>query len=541
MQRFKAKLLIFIGTVIWSLVMIKSGLVYRFGMGFWGPNGHDGVWHLSLSSGLARGSLEMPIFAGSQIKNYHIGFDLLLALLHFLTQLPIVNVYFQILPPILAVLTGVSVYVFVKYWQKSEAAALWSVLFTYFATSFGWLVSSIRYHSIGGESMFWAQQAISTLINPPFALSLIFIFFGLTALLKDKKLLAIICFGFLTEIKIYAAILVFGGLLIASFKNKDYFKVFLGSLTLGLLVFLPLNRSSGSLLVFKPFWFLETMMAVSDRANWPKYYEAMINYRAAHNYFKGIPAYLIAFAIFAIGNMGLRVLALGQLVKHKFDTFDFLFWSMISAGFILPMFILQTGTPWNTIQFTYYSLVFSGILAGVYISKFKSQIPILFAFILLTAPGVWGTLRQYLPGRPPAMVSTKELEALNFLRLQPAGTVLTPLYDPGAAHAAENNPPRPLYLYESTAYVSAFSNHAVFLEDEVNLNITNYSWQSRAQQTRDFFTTLDSAKARRFLQDNHIKYIYLPQIYKIRPQIGPALIGAKTIFDNYEASIWLIN
>jgi len=68
-------LLILIGTAVWSLTMVKSGLTYPYGVGFWGPNGHDGIWHISLAQSLAKGSWEIPIFAGETIKNYHIGFD----------------------------------------------------------------------------------------------------------------------------------------------------------------------------------------------------------------------------------------------------------------------------------------------------------------------------------------------------------------------------------------------------------------------------------------------------------------------------------
>src|SRR3989337_862297 len=86
----RALILILLGTIIWSLTMVKSGLVYPFGMGFWGPNGHDGIWHIALAESLAKGSWQMPVFAGEAIKNYHIGFDLILAMLHKLTFIPIV-------------------------------------------------------------------------------------------------------------------------------------------------------------------------------------------------------------------------------------------------------------------------------------------------------------------------------------------------------------------------------------------------------------------------------------------------------------------
>ena len=81
--------LIILGSISWCLTMVKSGFVYPFGMGFWGPNGHDGIWHISLANSLARGSWDIPVFAGESLMNYHVGFDLILAIVHKLTLIPI--------------------------------------------------------------------------------------------------------------------------------------------------------------------------------------------------------------------------------------------------------------------------------------------------------------------------------------------------------------------------------------------------------------------------------------------------------------------
>ena len=45
--------------------------------------------------------------------------------------------------------------------------------FVYFSSGFGFVVTAIRDGQFTGESMFWSQQSVSTLVNPPFALSLI--------------------------------------------------------------------------------------------------------------------------------------------------------------------------------------------------------------------------------------------------------------------------------------------------------------------------------------------------------------------------------
>ena len=526
-------LIIIIGSIIWSLTMVKSGIEYDYGMGFWGPNGHDGVWHIALAESLSRGSYEMPTFAGEELKNYHIGFDLFLSMVHKLTGISVHNLYFQVFPPVFALSAGIFVYKFVHLWKKSKSAAFWSTFFLYFGGSFGWVVTLSRSGEIGGESMFWAQQSISTLINPPFAFSIVMIFAGLYSLmqffrLQDRRyaVLSTFLFGLLIFVKVYAGILMLLGLFIAGFaklikrEGVDLVKIYSGALILSLLFFLPVNSGAQSLVEFKPFWFLQSMMTSPDRVGWERFASAMINYQLGGVWGKLIVAYLAAFAIFIIGNFGTRLISLIYFVgkvrnKKGIDYMDLVFVTALITGIIVPLFFVQRGTPWNTIQFMYYSLIISGILAGIVMSgllkvlKSRPQQIVLISFVVLvTIPTTLGTLAHYLPARPPAKISTQELEALSFLRAQPEGVVLTQPFDEESAKMAAGNPPRPLYLYESTAYVSAFSGKPVFLEDQVNLEITGYDWRVRKDQVELFFSSgLEEYEA--FIDENEIKYIYI--------------------------------
>lgn len=552
--------LVFFGMIAWSITMVKSGFVYSYGIGFWGPNGHDGVWHIALANSLSRGSLEMPVFAGEQLKNYHIGFDLLLAGLHKLTFIPAATLYFQIIPPFLALAIGILVYRFVYLWKKSKSAAFWATFLVYFGGSWGPIISIIRYQDIGGESMFWAQQAISSLVNPPFALSLVLLLLGCLLLLRYLKrptfwtsLLSIILFGVLTQIKVYAGVLALGSLGIVGVqqfiekRNAGVFKIFIGSSFLSSVLFFPLNRNASALLSFQPFWFLETMMAVSDRANWPRFYEAIVNYKLGHVWWKLIPAYAVAILIFWLGNLGVR--ALGHFeIMHQTKEWDgvrvFLIW-IARLGLVIPMFFVQTGTPWNTIQFFYYTIFVMSVFAGITIAKLTNQKGKIFCgsvwivLCVFTLPGAYATLRNYVPTRPPAKLSGEELSALSFLSRQPDGIVLTYPYDALAAGRAESNPPRPLYLYESTAYVSAFSNQPVYLEDEVNLNISGYDWNERRTKVERWLNTLDQKEAYLFLRDNNIRYIYWvkPQ----RARLGEAQLEISRLFENSQVDIYKVN
>lgn len=539
-------LLLVLGTISWSLTMVKSGIVYEFGMGFWGANGHDGVWHIALSQSLSRGNFEMPTYAGLQIRNYHIGFDLILANLHKLTSIPVVNLYFQVIPPLIALLIGIATYGFVINWKQSKAQALWSMFFVYFAGDMAWVFGR-------GESTFWAQQAISTLINPPFALSLILLLLGFGLIINSRQkinlILATLIFGALFEIKAYAGLLALAGLLISGIwevlrdKKFNLIKVFGGSLVLSLVIFLVFNSGSQNVFEFAPFWFLEILFT-SDRFDWPRMHSAIINYKLAGNWIKLIPAYILAFIIFWVGNMWTRLFKEFEVVEwikniKNISTIDVFFTSVIVVGGIIPMLFVQKGTPWNTIQFFYYSLFFSAILAGTSVAKIKNK-SVLIIVVLLTIPTSIITLaNNYIPDRPPAKISNKELSALSFLSKQDSGVVLTYPFDKDAAKKAENNPPRPLYLYDSTAYVSAFGDKPVFLEDEVNLNITGFNWRQRRVEIEDFLNTLDQHKAREFLIKNNIEYIYW--LTNQRAKLGESQLGLTKIFENSEVNIFKVN
>jgi len=535
--------------------MVKSGLKYDYGLGFWGPNGHDGVWHIALARSLASGSIEMPIFAGELIKNYHVGFDLLLALINKTTGISISTLYFQILPPLLALGTGVLVYRFVIKWKNSKIAALWALFFIYFGGNFGWLITLIRNQDLGGESVFWSQQAMSTLINPPFALSLLILMLGLNLLLRLTPksnwifyFLLSATFGVLLSIKVYAGVLLLTALFIVSlfeiirFRNLDLTKIFTSALIISLVLFLPFNLNASRLLELKPFWFLETMMSFPDRVGWTRFGDAMVNYKNGGVFLKTVATYFLAFIIFIVGNFGTRAIAKAYFLKKlnikNIDRFDLLLFLILIGGIFGSMLFVQRGTAWNTIQFFYYSLFFGSIFGGIGVaellnSKFiKNKKLVGSMIVLLTIPTSLATLRHYIPQRPPAMIPNYELEALNFLESQPRGIVLVMPFDRSAAEAAVANPPRPLYLYESTAYVSAYSGQPTWLEDEVNLDITGYDWQSRRKKLL-VLSESNFGELKKFLCEENISYVYA-----IDTQLKNGDLGVDIIFENDKVFIF---
>jgi len=556
MNYLKNKLAVVItllGSAIWSLTMVRSGLGYSFGLGFWGPNAHDGIWHISLSEGIARASLNLPIFSGESIKNYHIGFDVLLAGLHKLLFIPIPLLYFQILPILFSLLIGMLTYKFVIGWTKNYKSALWSLYFVYFGGNFAFIVSLFRGQGLSGESMFWAQPSTSTLLNPPYALSLVLLLLALIFLSKfagekDRKylILSSFMFGLLAQVKVYAAVLAIFSLFVVAIyryivaKKNDFFLVFIFSTLVAVVVTIPFLGSSWPI-KFAPFWMIETMFAFTDRLYWPKFYEAMINYKASINLIKGPMAYGFAFFVFVVGNLGIRIvsfadLKLGKRFVKTIEWQELFFWVVIFTGFVLPNVFVQEGTPWNTIQFSYYSVFFASLVAGRVMSKIKlNNAFVVVGVLAISIPTTLSAMKHYVSVFPQATLPAWEASALEFLSKQPTGVVLkTSVYNP---QSKKGEAPIPLYLYDSTAYVSAYSKKDAFLEDTVNLDILGVDWRTRLNDLNLFLNDPNSMEGREFLKNNKIKYIYR---LKVIDQTGldEQFLGLTNIFDNPSVTIY---
>lgn len=542
-------LLILVGSLSWALTMVKSGLATKWGLGFWGANGHDGIWHLALIESIKHGfPINNPLFSGTTLTNYHWGFDLVVATVSRLTGVSVSLLYFQILPPVLAILIGVLSYFLVKKWTGSDSAAKWATFFTYFGGSFGWVVSLWRTREVGGESLFWAQQSISTLINPPFALSLVFLIGGFYLVLRDLRprffslVLQMLIFGLLFIVKSYAGIIGLSGLVVIGFWQAARDKQFVGLVRAGVavaitafLVLLVVPRASG-LLVFEPLWFPRTMVEAGDRLSIPKLAEALGAYFLFKMYARVAIIEILITGIFVVGNFGTRVLSFFYFLglarkKAKVGSFDLALMAMFLVSVLFPLVFVQKGTAWNTIQFFYYGQIFAGWMAGVMVANLslRSLTKKLFVLlvILITLPTSLSSLfYQYIPARPPAALPFNELTALSFLRQEPVGTVLVYPYEKPVPWE-KLEPPVPLRRYDSTAYVSAYSGQPSYFADSVNLDILGISWKQRFEQAKDFFSGENSFLAMRFLKDNHISYIYLSESQELpssERQLGVSMI-----------------
>ncbi len=380
--------LIILGTIFQNTNAFRSGVVYDFGIGFWGPLGHDGVWHQALVNELIKNfPPNNPIFSGTKLINYHYFYDLLVAETARLTNLSILDLIYRFYPILFSLLLGMGTYLLSSKLFKQKIAVLISIFLVYFGSSFGWIVEWIRERQLGGESAFWVNQPVSFNINPPFAISLILVIATILLYCQyfqtRKKWTAfalVMVAGSIIEFKAYAGVLVLGSLLVASLiqiirlRNFDLFRIFLVSLLISFLVFMPNNKEAASLLVFSPFWFIHSMIDFGDRVGWLRLSQARMAYFQGDKWVKFIAAEILGFSIFVVGNLGTRIVAVFSLLKinvkllkintKKIKNEYLLIFLMALISFIVPLLFVQKGNPWNTIQFMYYFLFFAALWAG---------------------------------------------------------------------------------------------------------------------------------------------------------------------------------
>ena len=171
-----------LGVVFQGVAMFRSGWLYSYGVGYFGPLARDGVWHEALVNQLKLAiPPQNPGFAGTVLSNYHYFYDILVSKMSLLTISPQFLIY-RLLPVIFSVLLGIGTYILAQRLFKNKTVSLFAVFFAYFASSFGWIVSIVKHQPLAGESAFWANQPVSMNLNPPYAISLVILIFAIILL-----------------------------------------------------------------------------------------------------------------------------------------------------------------------------------------------------------------------------------------------------------------------------------------------------------------------------------------------------------------------
>lgn len=374
------------------------------GMGIYGTTiayrGEDPV-HLAYINELkAHFPPDNPGISGVPLRGYHFFYQFLNASLSSTFYVSVEALYFHILPLIVSFAWAFGVYGIVLTWTKKKSAALWATFFSMFGGSFGFILIFQGYQKISVDSVFGIGQPTVALINPQFAFSVPVIFtafYFIYRYLKDRSynLLfpIVLCAGLLPLIKVYGGIIFYPafGLVVFSDILKRRFKsvLFVGmSVLLSLLTF-GLFLGTGQRLIYYPLWPSHTVM--DSNLPWYGYTEKSYTYTRL-GVIKGIiEIESFGLMLYFIGNLGVRVIGvlfafLGLLYKRRLPSlFSLTLFAATFTSVIIPLFFIQTGKVFETIQFAWYYPIFCSFFAGLGFSYFFSlRFPKILKIIIAT-------------------------------------------------------------------------------------------------------------------------------------------------------------
>ncbi len=518
-KNLKLLFIVLAGFVFLMITIIPSGSHYCYqgqcGMYIWGANGHDGIWHLSLiSTAFKQFPFIIPTYKNGLLAGYNYLMDYILHLFTYLGFSP-QFLFFKFIPIVwfmgfcyFLILLGRKII-------NNSSFIFWLLFFSFFGSSFTFLLPLYHNGSIWGGSSLVSMQSGQALTNIQFALSLVIlliIFYILKTIKLNYRWICIIGFLLLINLglKFYggfvSAATIYIFLFIEHISSKDRFKlnqiiktfteyiILSAFIVLAIVIFYDPFHSfkTGSTFIFSPLAVIHPMIEEPALFYWLK----MANAR----YFLytkgfGLRLFLIELfstSIFLFFSLGLRIFAFIEIgilfFKKKISKFDLTILLAALSAFLFCILFVQKGDWWNVIQFYYYTLFILNFYTALFIYRILKQtksnltkIFIIGGIILLTLPCNLDILKTFSQFPAQVYIPDPELQALAFLKKQPEGVVLTQRQNKSLIKSGKMNP---IAYAEDSAYVSAFTSKQTYMNDYAVLYITGIDYKKRLERMK---------------------------------------------------------
>lgn len=557
-------LLIGITAFLYGVVLFPSGNNFCFkgacGLFFWGSHGHDGIWHLAIIENAFKSvPFQMPTYAGGKLTGYNFFYDIILFLLTKIGIVPLFS-YFKLMPILWFIAFTILLILLAKRIQNSKLFAFLFLFLNYLAGSFSYYFTLVKDKTIWGSSGYLAQLPQHILLNMQFSLSLLGILYILF-IIKGKLLnkLSVLLMGFLIFInmglKFYGGaitfVLVISYILLSTKKNTIkkiilYLSIICSFFAVAILIFYNPIESvrTGSIFIFSPFTFVHPITEDPSLFYLRAITDARYAYMAYHSIIKLIPLELFSLAIFLFFYMGVRFFGLiyGLIKSFQVKDRDAVFHIVVNItiwiSILLTVLFIQKGEWTNIVQFFYYGIFLSTIylalfLFDIYKRKKILGIVLIICFMILAVPSTLDIFKLYSQTPGTTYLPEGELEALQQLRKMPEGIVFTPLHDKKRDEIKslkEKNIPLPLYAWEDTAYVTAFSGKQLYISDIWMEQITGIDYKMRLEKVQNNDCII--------LKD--IDYIYFNNEYRLSRNMFDCPNKLELVYGNLTSSIYKV-
>lgn len=533
-----------------------SGLNTREGMVFQPGIMRDSLWHLALIKSLLRSNPPIhPSDSTLLLTNYHYFYDLVIAAWYQATHIDISSLYFRwsaLFTTLMLVFSSlVLVRVMVtKYFSLFGAL---TVLFLCWGGSLAFLIPVFLPGQPWGESSFWVSQTFVMLVNPQLLLSFAVLIglmlmglVGVTQKVSGKNfylwlgLLLLLLYA-TAGLKFFGVI--FGFLIVTIFltwywfrsqqRIRHFFVLIMFICFCAALIAFRFVDLSTKQMVFSPLWFVSSMIASPDRVYVEDWLFREQHYRDVNSWHYLVLLKVVETAIFYLGNLGMRVIGVGFFIplllerRKKQPLFQNQWIPLVLCGLALisssiPLFFIQNGIVWNSIQFWYYTLFFINFLAALTLGYFVVMLKHrpLQAVVIIGVIGASSILfgkhlarqlreQEFIPAADIA--ATQSMSKFDTVFVCPEGKLSS--------------------LYYDSSFVSFFSDAKVILVDPLMLEVVGSGGYTRTSQLKDVI-----------IHDDLYSYIHSqqhPQITKVlcdpemlmrrKNNVGPIIFRNKNI------------
>lgn len=453
---------------------------------------HDAFWHISLvKSAFSSFPFPHPFFAGGTVYGYNYFIDLILYALTKIGLNPLFA-FFQFVPVLIALFYIFVSIKFLKIYCKTQAQLNSTIFFLFFGSSLSYLATlyagnTFFYSSMRGFPVVTSIQPGMMFLNLQFALTLPLILLTLIHFKYAKKISSVIWLLILlfviSGLKFYGGIvltIILCGMILVRLIRRDQVALRfaqIGAIIIGDLLAKQLFYSTSGSAGFPFAWapFALTHILIDDPLLFNNHSWTLARYYLYE--FGGIRSprliALESYSIFllAIMNFGTRLIGLFVVTIHKIrqtlSVDDLVVFATIIFTFLMPVFFVQEGGWFNTMQFLYYGVFFSSFYAGKVLSHLISHKNHLLKvaaaiIIILTIPNSLEQLR-YLTA-PQNLIPDSELGALAKLANSQKGVVYI------------SNPEL------KNAIVPALSGQIAYYLDVDQLMVTHIDYEDRRQE-----------------------------------------------------------
>lgn len=472
------------------------------GIYFYGVHANDSIWHLALSA-VSFNDIPFisPVYAGVLLSGYNTLIDIVVFGLSRL-GLPPLYVFFKLLPAIWFVLFT---YLIVKLGRMIKNSRLFiSVLlfFFYFCGSFAYFLTLYRSQTIEGSTGLFAMQSSLMMTNLQLALSFALLLAELIIIFQKKWSLRqvgvlSILVALQVGLKFYGGVI---GIFVACLFLLEYLilkreikkTVIYGALfsviqIIAVIVFYNpfVSLQSGSVLVFAPFSLVHSIIESPDLFFLPdlvqqRYFLYSVNPLSP----RLLLIELFSVFLFVLMNFGVRFIgilySIGKaFIRKNLNRFDLYLSSIIIFATIVAVLFIQKGIWWNTVQFFYYAIFIANFF-GAYLvyDMLKSKRKMIMSGGVLLMIATFPSNLEVMKGFTElngVSISDQEVQALTHLEKLPEGIVFS------AFHIIDQEEKS---RFADTSYISAFTGKQEYINNWVQLELTNIDFKGRYDQVK---------------------------------------------------------